>query len=53
MLEWVLHTPLTWNAKQLTDFYLKSFSKQAVEIGILSPMIPRNMFKLHPKNHTR
>ena len=35
------------------EFLQKSFSKQAVEIWILSPMIPRNMFKLHPKNHTR
>ena len=32
-----------------TNFYKKVFSKQAIEIGVLISIIPRNMFKLHVK----
>ena len=30
-------------------FYRKVFSKEAIEIWILSPVIPQNMLKLHAK----
>ena len=55
MFQWVLNTPFICNANQLTGFYLtgklyrKVFSKQAIEIWILIPIIPQNMFKLHAK----
>ena len=32
-----------------TNFYRRGFSKQAIEIWILIPIIRRNMFKLHNK----
>ena len=32
-----------------TNFYRNRFSKQAIEIWILIPIIPRNMSKLHTK----
>ena len=55
MLGLVLSTPYICNANQLIGFYLKwiftekNFSKQAIKIWILIPIIPRNMFKLHDK----
>ena len=41
-------TPIDWFLFD-TNFYRKGFSKQAIEIWILIPIIPRNMFKLHTK----
>ena len=32
-----------------TSFYRKVFSKQAIQIWILIPIISRDIFKLHPK----
>ena len=55
MFEWVLNTPFICSANQLTGFYLirifteKVFSKQAIEIWILIPIISQNIFKLHAK----
>ena len=41
-------TPIDWFLFD-TNFYRKGFSKQAIEIWILIPIIPRNVFKLHTK----
>ena len=49
--------PFIYNTNQLTSFYLtifyrKVFSKQAIEIWILIPIIPQNMLKLYAKKST-
>ena len=55
MFHFVLNTPFIYailtNCRFLFDinFYRKGFLKQAIEIWILIPIIPRNMFKLHTK----
>ena len=55
MFDWVLNMSFICSANQLNDFYFirifteKVFSKQAIEIWILIPIILRNMFRLHTK----
>ena len=57
MFCWVLNMLFLCNTNQLTSFYLiqffmEVFSKQAIQIWILIPIIPQNMVKFHSKKST-